>query len=111
MDIKLQASFRDNVQLTPVLANNGQQNGDMNYFDYNGHRFTVHKGRLNTAVCVGVLEASGWKFHTVDDRLYWFTSPDGESIHMSMKYMRYVVTLMIVKHQAEMTNYLKSLKI
>ena len=105
IDIDL-PSFRNSVQLTPVLTDNGQYM-DMDYFDYRGHRFTVRGGRLNTTVCVGVLEASGWKFHTVDDRFYFFTDPNGESIHLSMRYMRHLVTMLIAKHQAEVTKSLK----
>ena len=86
--------FRDLVQLEPVLNGTGLAFG-IDCLNYRGHRFLLRNGRLNTAVCVGVLELSGWKFHAAEARLYFFTSPEGESVHMSLRYMRTLVTAML----------------
>jgi len=88
------------VQLETVLDGTGLAYG-IDCFAYRGHRFQLRGGRLNTAVCVGVLEISGWKYHTVDNRLYFFTDPDGKSIHMSLSFMRALVTSYVIVDQEE----------
>jgi hypothetical protein len=88
------------VQLETVLDGTGLAYG-IDCFTYRGQRFLLRGGRLNTAVCVGVLEISGWKYHTADNRLYFFTDPDGMSIHMSLSFMRGLVTSYVIVDQEE----------
>jgi hypothetical protein len=90
------------VQLETVVDGRFTLTGSgIDCFTYRGHRFQLRGGRLNTAVCVGVLEISGWKYHTVDNRLYFFTDPDGKSIHMSLSFMRALVTSYVIVDQEE----------
>lgn len=59
----------------------------------------IRNGKCNLQAAMVILDAFGWVFHTVDDRRYFFTTPNGQSVSCSRTEVQTVALGLLITWQ------------